>query len=329
MESEKFICATITLHGDQALAPNIDEILLDNARQEFENKCHNGMLIRHIGSVTQRGMVYQSRDSLDGSSICDVEFKATGIIVEKDMPIFKAKIINIDDMKIIICETEFCQIYMKFIPALQTLKKDQEIVVIAKMSRYIIGRNMISVNAIPFMPLPEQTIIFHCDKLLHALDSPDIMNAIKKIIDLENQLLLHDKKTLGYFTKLIYPFKEIYKDPVNMINIKDLVKIKGSGKIILCHSNKYSPSKCILFKDIKEVSKVFEDVSVKEFGDSQIVKNKDSLIVKENFLSVILLFLSKYTKYLNTLNGLCKHYPSNNDIEKNKNLWDIYTKFKL
>lgn len=301
---------------------DMDAVIMDNIRQRFEGYCYSSCLILEILKIIDHSNFVFSRQRQDASAECSVRFLVRGVIIKPLDILHNCTVRKINKDGHIICQNKHSAIYIKADKALQTIRQGQTIVALAGCITYTIAKPSISINALPFIPMFKDTIVYSM-----TIDNANgivqkVYSAMMGEINTNSKL---DQEVYMFFVKLLYPYRTM--DLLNNMkkgSVTDISKIMtmSEGSRILI-----SRPDCLPM-DTPQVylhNSIETDDVLKYEG---IQKTEDGMTTTENYENIMGYIIHTYMEHLISLRHLCTTYPTMDAINDNSNLWDIYIKYR-
>lgn len=299
---------------------DIKSMVLDKLKQIFAGKCYAACFIIDVLEIVKMSDHVVSRHKQNASTVCSVQFTVNQFTLDKYQIIHGCVIKNIDKNNNVVAEGKHMAVYIKAHPALKTLRKGQTIVAINANTKYSLFSPIVSVNAIPFIPIKNNitSIVFkvkphktrELETYLTQLDSITKAN-----------MSLPNRK---FFDDLMYPRKTPYSK-TNQQTLMDVHDLINSGKKELL----------ISFSDIvprTQQAVVIHDEKKLDIDDilhSTLQKNNNAnMVVSESFIPVMGNIINTLIKYEHTIKALCSVYTTDELRKENDNLWKIYSNYK-
>ena len=246
------------------------------------------------------------KDGLDGDSNVNLLFEVDCIIYLKDEIINNCKIIKKESNGIIHASSKYTGMQLTVPPNMNIFNEGDYIPVIVKRVRYNIGQRLISVLAMPFVPVIYEPIYYKIDGVLTKTQNTDIqilIGQIKDYADYFNTLNSNSKKIYKFFNELLQQ-KNISKKNYNKIDICNIIDIK-SGYI---------------YKQYNYYDDNYITVDESLDNDTNVI-NENIFII---FSSILILHLS----HLHTLKEFLQQYSTFDEVQNHKNIWKFYTMLK-
>lgn len=321
---EKIIQTVVHLTDPALLySNNMDAVILDNLKQRFEGYCYRSCLILEVLEIQERGYFIFSRQRQDASASCCVRFKVKGIVIKKHEMLHNCVVNKVHKDGHIICRNKHAAIIIKASESLQTIKEGQTIVVFASGAvKYKISKPVISVNAIPFVPIFRDTVVFNI-KLQSTPLIKKLITDMKREIETNETI---DSSVHSFFNDLIYPYKS-KKKLTNILKIGSIISLEKVSEMKEGTNIFISQPDC-LSKDTPAAI-LFKSPETKNIlGTEDIQRTGDGISVKESCETVLGYMIYLHIEHLISIRNLCATYNTMDEITKNNNLWDIYKKHR-
>jgi hypothetical protein len=294
---------------------NLDSKLLNLINDKYNNKCYLNSYILNINKIINRSLLESNQNDLNCSFNIYIQFEAECLIYNTNEVILNMEIQEIINNNILLKRNNILAL-VKNNTDLNKFKKNDKLPIIVGKVKYTVGSDKISINAYPFIPIINENIYYKLSNLSESdfeLLNENILKYIQEEETIKLNILKKSKNIWTYFQNLVYPYK-IKSDikSKNTIDILDYIntlknKSNNSDKLIICLDNKTDISNrffCIYKED--EIDKY--------------IKNNSYLILYE--------LCKKYYLYLKLINDLSITYNTEKLISENKEIFDIYNKYK-
>lgn len=302
---------------------DINTILMNKLKNDFENKCYKSSFILSINKIINRSDINFNNKDLNASANVSIMFEANILQYDKYDIINNVKITAITEQKII-CQTKHASIFIQYEDRLSDYKDGQIISIRVGVCKYYLGENKISINAFPFVPLKDEIeeIYYNINSLtdddVDNLNKLDIMTNIQQVEDEMNIIKKDKNNKWNYFDDLLYPFKLTKKINKNIkeVEITDFTKIKKEDNYIisLLPYQYISSKKFAIINNSKS--------NQKKFGD-------ENYPIEDNAITILEIFLIKYYKHIKTVNELSIIYKDNDTFKLHENIFNIYKSNKF
>lgn len=302
---EQMINIGCDIIGKLSINP-LSDILMDMLKSKYEGSCLNDGLIISIDSIEKRSKISINKNETSGEGVLSLIFVAKSIVYNQDDVIVNARVLRINERSILIADTDKTEIRILSDNRFIGLSKDDIIMVKVRNPLYTTGNKKITIIANIYLPQIEKKeyAAYHTD-----LDDDKITvlnNLINDIEEIKNELRSVDKNITGFFSRIFYPFNEL-KNVSNTKNILDIVKeyLDGNADDLYLQT---SPEINILKGEV---------VVVPELEGISISKDK-FLILAE--------LLVQYKTHLKMVKDLAEQFPTQEAINTNKKVWNLYNK---
>lgn len=182
----------------------------------------------------------------------------------------------------------------------------------------ITGSDVIQINSYPFVPIVNNKKVFYKIDELSEDTITKLNDFVHNYIDVEEELkkniLNNPDNKWEHFNKLMYPFKINKTDEIiNEKNKKyiDLIDFKQINNSIIHLNNEVNLSKRLI-----------------NLHSTESEMNNITEYIKEDDFVVIYDILKKYYLYLQSINQLATIYNTNEKIQENENIFNLYIKYK-
>lgn len=309
----------------EIFAPNRDEIILEKLRAKFVGICFMSCLIMSVNRIIRRSYVYM-KDTLDGDALTNIQFEVDAIIYFDGEIINGVTIVKKEPNGIIHAKSKYAGIQLSIQPNMTIFKEGDVVPVIVKRVRYNVNQNAASILAVPFMPSVYTPIYYNILGELSKIQIEELRYLITQI-EIEEAKIKNlnavDKKIFQFFIDLLNPIsakKSDRKDSKNikLINTKNILDIKTG--IIFNADNKFDET------SISYMAKSSEMVSELSQINSGIKQTLE--IVDESIYIAIYSLLCQRLMNIQSLQSFLQFYPDFASVQKNKDIWKMYTMLK-
>lgn len=293
----------------------IEEVVISKIKKNFIGKCEKNSLIINYLDIVKMSNLRLLNSVLDGSGQVSVQFKAEAIIYEEGDILAGCEIQKIEKGNKIICKTENAIINIKGNKLLQSLKTGQKIAIRIDIVSYLKGEDIITIYGSPYSYSHKFTVFKVSENPILPEEEEIIKIKLQEIKKIEE--IPVDNKKFQYFSEIYYPYTEPY-NPGKYKNLKNILTLKPEvGKYYVRHP--------IINKSIPEVFYYSEFPSDNLFN-TNVYEIK---IVEETPGFIITHFLTDYLNYIKFIRDTCNIFKTDQEIESNSNIWNIYQKIKI
>ena len=297
---------------------NRNELILNIIKEKYEGKCYASCYIIKINKIIKRSLFNVNTD-LNATINVNIQFEAETLVYQINEIIHDCRIIKKETSGIIHGKSKYCGIQLNISQQLSIYEVDNITPVIIKNIRYNISQPEISVSAYPFIPLKNPTIIYNCVIRLSPENLKTIQKSLSKLNDIQliiDKLNKSDKKIFEFFYELIMVKQyKINKNDTstNVISLMDKLKLFDNTKTELTENTK----NIILYKHENCL-----DLCVNYETD------KHENTITEDIYKVLNLFIYSNIYMNQCLLDFIQYYPTNEIIQKHKNIWKLYLMYK-
>jgi hypothetical protein len=292
---------------------NLDNRLLYLINEKYSNKCYMNSYILKINKILNRSLLESNQNDLNCSFNISIQFEAECLVYNKNEIILNMEIQEIINNNILLKKDKTLAL-IKNNNDLKSFQKGDKLPIIVGKVKYSLGSDKISINSYPFIPITNEIIYYKISKLSKSdfeLLNDNIIKYIHEEEDIKKNILNKKNNTWNYFQELIYPYKKKIES-----KSKSTIDIL---KFINNLNNSTDESFIISLEDKNDISNRLFNI-YKEDEINNYIKNNSYLILYE--------LCKKYYLYLKVINDLSIEYSSDKLIKDNKNIFDIYLKYK-
>lgn len=288
---------------------NINDNILKLISDTYLNKNYLSSYIFKINKILNRSLIESNQNDLNCSFNIHVQFEAECIVYNKNEVILDMEIQEIVNNNIITKKNNILAL-IKNNTDLNIFKKGDKIPIRIGKVKYSLGTDKISINSYPFIPIISNPINYKLSKITQ-IDLDNLNDSIIKYIieeeKIKTEILKNKNNTLNYFKKLLYPYNNVDNNNYKTIDLLELINNlnKYENKIITINNKIDNYDRLIIIND-----------------------NKDINYVSNNIYIILYDICKNYYLYLKLLNDLSITYNTENLIKDNKNIFDIYSKYK-
>jgi hypothetical protein len=301
----------------------LEAVIMDNLKQRFEGFCYMSCLILEILEIQRTSNFIFSRQRQDTSATGNVTFTVRGVVIKKYEIIHDCIVKNIDKDGHIICSNKHSAVYIRTSEALQSIKKGQTIVALAGIVKYKLYKPEISINALPFIPIADNS-----STVIYTVVVNNTSGIVRKILDTLNSEIKKnadlDDNVYAFFTDLIYPYKSKKKYTSSKLATKTLSSIAGlsNGTTLTLSRPDWVPrdSPIVLIHDKVESENIL--------GTEELQETTDGIVITETYDGVVGYFIHTYLEHILLIRQLCISYNTMDLVNNNSNVWEIYKKHR-
>lgn len=294
---------------------DINSTIFNMVKQKYNGRCFLGVYIVDINRILNRSLIESNQSSLNGSFNIFIQFEGKCIIFSPNEIIFNMEVKDTIN-NIISCTSDHISAIIKLNKIDYDLKKGQIIPIIVGKFKCITGSDTIQINSYPFIPIVNNKKVFYKIGEL----SEDVLNKLNDFIndyinveeEIKKSILNNANNKWEHFKELLYPFKTNKSDEiVKNSKYTDLTDLKKMSNSIIHLNN--------------EVDLSYRLINLYETENEM---NTITEYIKEDDYIVIYDILKKYYLYLHSINQLASIYNTNEKIQKNENIFNLYIKYK-
>ena len=303
-----------------------DAVILEKLRAKFVGICFMSCLIMSVNKIIRRSYIYM-KDSLDGDSLTNVQFEVDAIIYFDGEIINGVTIVKKEPNGIIHAKSQYAGIQLSIQPNMTIFKEGDIVPVIVKRVRYNVNQNAASILAVPFMPSVYIPIYYNILGELNKNQIDELKYLISQI-DIEETKIKNlnaaDKKIFQFFIDLLNPVSSSKKNDkkdfknIKLIDTKNILDIKNG--IIFNADNNFDET------SISYMSKSSDMVS--ELSQINNTTKQTLEIVDESIYIAIYSLLCQRLMNIQSLQSFLQFYPDFTSVQKNKDIWKMYTMLK-
>lgn len=211
MIEDKIIETSIDLlEPVEIYAADLPKLLLEKLNARYKGICYSSMLITDIVEIIRYSDRYLVDNRLDGACYVNVQFRVSGIILNKGEILHGCKVVKITNTNTII-NHKYAIGMMIADPKRRMIglvQENQIIPVIIQNVRYNIGKPQISIICMPYIPVIKILTFYNIQNNL----SPEDTDKVDKLLtNITKELELHEKiktnKSYTFFKDITYPYK--------------------------------------------------------------------------------------------------------------------------
>jgi hypothetical protein len=286
---------------------NIEYQILQLIEQKYLNKCYLESFIIKINKILNRSLIESNQNDLNCSFTVCIQFEAECIIFSKNEVILNMVVQEHVNNNIIATKNNMIAM-IKNNKDIDFLKKNSIIPIIVGKAKFTTGSNKITINSYPFIPIHTHTIYYKI-KTITESDKVYLQDNIINYINIEEnkkkEILAIKNNTWNYFDDLIYPLKNnISNETIKKGKTIDLLSLNLENTIVY-YNNNINLSEHLLCID-----------------------NKSETYIEDSTINILYGLLKKYYLHIKLLNDLSTEYNSTELIDKNKEIFKLYIKYK-
>jgi len=319
---------------------DINNTIFNLVKKKYSKKCFMGVYIEDINRILNRSLIESNQSSLNGSFNIYIQFESKCIIYCPGEIIFNMEVKDTIN-NIISCTNENISAIIKLNKINFELKKGQIIPIIVGKSKFITGSDTIQVNSYPFIPIIDNKKVFYKIDTL----TEDVLNKLNDFItnyinveeDIKKDILSKSNNKWDYFKNLLHPFKNNKtNDIIKTGEYIDIINITKMNNTVLYLNNEIDLSERLIgLYDINANNENNDNIikfvtssdGTKYTGNRTDTKNITEYIKDDDYI-VIYNILKKYYLYLQAINQLSLIYDTNDKIQQNENIFNLYIKYK-
>jgi hypothetical protein len=290
---------------------DINLTIFELIKNKYVNRCYLGVFITSLNKILNRSLIESDQTDLNGTFYVSIQFEAECIIYNTNEVILDMVVQdNINNSLSV--SNDICSAVIKLNKSVVEFIKGQKIPIIVGKAKFDTGSDKIRINSYPFIPIVDNKTIFYKITKLSEMAKHKLNDKIIKYINneeiIKKEILSKKNNKWSHFNNLVFPYKINSSDSIikknNTIDLLELDKLEN--KIILQH-NEIDMSKKILC--------IFDNDSVETYLEI------------DNFETLYPIF-KKYYLYIKLINDLSNIYDTDEKINLNKNIFDLYIKYK-
>lgn len=280
--------------------------ILSMITSTFEGKCYRNCRIEKVLRVIKISeCVIRSNGNSSGGTV-NVQFEVEATTYHRG-EIIVGCVVKHKSQGLIVAEHPTASIFIGASPQLASIKVDQIIPIVVGEATYDIQQELISINAVLYVP-NKKSINYKLEGTLDESDKSFLSHAIDRMVN-EEKLLneVKNKKGLEFFKGRVLPYREVQKPPkeAKVVDIKKLIaQTEFSGWY--CRDKRIQPT-------VPEVYNYSGPVN------DENITNVASTDIRHSLLALI----EDYTTSMRVVRELNSTYPPG-VVEKHPNLWRIF-----
>lgn len=294
---------------------NLNASVMGILRSRFENRCYKECLILKINKIKAMSDCIIAHEGNRTYGKIAVTFEVEALIYAIGEPIHGCKVTSRDQKNMIICKSDYANIFLNNHTQLSSIQIGQIISIRVGAIKYLPGSTSININAYPYYKHPDP-ILYHIniqqwnDKEMAFMEP--IVSKIKELEEEVNKIKKEEK--FKFFKSLIYAYKNPPADPSNSLKISLFDILSQNG-------DKLRGYYC------RDVRLPLDEPVVYYF---QVEPSADLNYKAENCSSLnsLVAIFEDYYENLKTLVDLYKIYNTDLLVESHKNVWLIFVKNK-
>lgn len=288
---------------------NIENNILNLLNQKYLNKCFLESYIININKILNRSLIESNQNDLNCSLTVCIQFEAECVIYNQNEVILDMEIQdNINNN--IITKKDNIIAMIKNNTDMTIFKKGDKIPIIVGKAKFTTGSNKISINSYPFIPILNKNIIYYKINNITDNDKAQLYESIIMYIEIEEkrkiEILKNKNHKWDYFSDLLYPYKNNKtKETIKSENCSDLLSFNYENNIIYINDNINASEHLIC-----------------------IQKNNITNYLEEKSVLILYNLFKKYYLNLKLINDLSSIYDTEELIQENLNIFELYIKYK-
>jgi len=337
---EKIIKCRLDINDvDEQFCPDYAKMRLEKTKKQLIGYCFRSMLITSVEEIILFSQIRTNSKELSGNMHMDIEARVQGIIYEPNEIIPDAKVNNITNT-IISASSKFANINI-IIGNVNILKIGDMTPVIVKLSQYNIYSTKISIAAKPFVPKISDTIsLYLCDNDYKENGLTNkLKDLVKNYLNHIKELSPDKKKSLDYFSQLIYPYKKKRVwDKLQIDNVDTIINNMSILEYVPKRGNIIFKPECALNDDniyiIASTDSLLNSIRIED-NTSKLSKinsigkfNKQNtyklVVCKSDGSDILNIHLEQYIKNLYTLIQFAETYSDKTLLSKSSHIWNYY-----
>lgn len=289
------------------ISSDIDSVLLNKIKKNYENRCYKGCYISIIKDIINKSHGYVDKRNMQCGVTYSVKFEAEVIIYEYLDIICNNTVENVTKTRIE-CKSSKTATYINTNGQdFSSLQVGQIIPIVVGKATYQPLQTTISINAFPFVPIVVDDVIYKIEKLSEEEKKILTETLLEKIILEQRKLRIVSKDRLKFFISLLYPYTSKVNINTKLVKLEDMLKMEAYG---------YISEMSIIDKNSHELVVYKNNVD-------------DAKVIEIDALTAYKVILNNYFKYLRTINELCETYKDDKIFKSHENIFNLYKKYKL
>ncbi len=286
---------------------DINGAILELVERKFTNKCYLSVYILNINKILNRSLIETVQSDLNGLLEVCVQFEAECITYSTGETIMNV-VANNTINNIMSLSNEYCDVVMKLNKNTLEFEKGQPLIIKVGKAKFDPVSDKININAYPFIPLIERQLFY---KITTISDSvKEKLGEIRTNIDVEEERKKDISKAKNHkwdhFDKLVHPYKkDISKESIKKNTTVDVFDITELQDTIISYDSEINMSNRLICK----------------YDTAETFIECDSFEIVYDVFKV-------YYLHLKLINDLATTYNTDALIEKNKNIFELYIKYK-
>lgn len=315
-------------------AGDLNQLLVDKLRNNFENKCEDGSYVVSIQEILKRSKIKIDKSDLRGGGTISIRFSAEVIVYPQGSILVGCSIKNIENNGHILCQYENALVYIRGDKNTQ-IPASSRLIVEVLHTKYPKGSGIITVFGSMFhITNAVNMIIVKPDdpKNVSQEQKDAIQVKLQELNTAQKELEKHPKKLVKFFSDMFYPIRKEISIPKDLGKLdvakiaQDIVKnkspINSGNSIIICkHPALRREDTTILMLDPRKNKNVknswmnpqFFNIKINPFG----------------YINSIMHILQIHVEYTAALSRMCEEYKTEASRNQHDKLWKIYDRIKI
>lgn len=292
---------------------NIDEVIIEILKKEYENKCFQNNYIYRITELIKRSVI-----DCDTKRV-SVEFSAKVFKIDRYDIIFGNEIQKINN-DFVLCKGNNYSAIIKNMKNVFTekFKLYQKIPIIVAKVNYPMFKPEFTINGAAFVPILKNSneIYYNINKLSKE-DKELILNNVKDYLEMELEYMEENKndKYYKYFVELLYPFRD-----------KKLKNEFKKERVNLLDMNAHGLVARLNIFDVYD----HEIIEVKKNKSIEKYLGASSNPIEIDAFSLYTEWINDYIKYLSYIRQLHENYGiDDKTFDDNKEVYNLYNENKI
>jgi hypothetical protein len=313
--------AAIEMFGD------IDQIILDKLRREFEGRCRENTFIVKILKIVTRSSCRMVHDRLDGSGTVNVVFLAQAIEYKRGDILPNCVVKTIEKGHHIICTYgNHAVISIQGNKTLQSLRPGQRIPVLVRESNYPISHDKITVYGFPYT-YPNRFIVYSLTHSLNEAPREDreiLREKFREIVEETLALGEVDAGARDFLIDVYYPYQQPFSpkssvgDKLDLVSLTDYEDFAQAGAVLCRHR--------VIEKSTPLVMRL---PSITQLGPVQLFDEKYKFsVVFETPARALMDMMDDHLNFIRMLREMSGEFSTEEKRKTHENVWNIYRHIK-
>ena len=291
---------------------NVMNLLVDR----YKNKCIRGCYITDINKIVKMSECVINQDGNANFGTMNVIFEATAVMYNVGEIIVGCTVRSKDKNGLVVLSTDYADIILSADKRLESISKDQQIMVRVDGVRYTLGAPKVAIKASSAF-ISKIPIIYKITIPISTLTIDNVSDLISKIATVEDEIVeikATNATAWEFFDQLLYAYKDKQADPAGATKVDLLDFINTNAEVTTTQTLYVS----------RDARINLTTPSIYVYDTKETLPSNHHLVSILPTENVLVELLDNYYSFVRLVLDNINVYNTQKLLDSHKNLWVIY-----